>query len=271
MFLRFIVVAAILAVAVSDFLVANYYLDVATCASGLSAQAAIPMSKCITMPEIPPSLNVTLPLKSFKSTCTQQPDGSVLTTNKVYATSSSCSGVGVPVKETIPAGCQTGGVFTCVADWSTSEAVTKAWPAVGAYFGDSTCGAFDVQVGFASDTCVPLSGKKGSGSVKAVASATTLEAEAWSGVSDCSGAAKKTYSLPLGQCQAIDMPSIKSEHQREFYKTSLHALSALLGSVIDIEVSPALMSWLHSEIERSELGLQGGATVYAKGGVAGKL
>ena len=95
--------------------------------------AFIPMDKCISIPDIPASLNATIPFKSFKSSCTQNADGSISTSNKVYATSSTCGGLGVPVKEDIPAGCNTGGTVQCVADLSAAPAIVNKWPAIGEY------------------------------------------------------------------------------------------------------------------------------------------
>lgn len=267
---RLLIALAILGVALSSTLVANYYTD-ASCASGLSAQAFIQMGKCIQIPEIPASLNVTVPFKSFKSDCTQNADGSIATANKIYATSSSCGGLGVPVKETIPAGCNSGGLFTCAADISQSDAITKGWPAVGMFFGDSSCKAssWDVQAAFAANTCVALSGKKGSGSVIVTPSDTEFDAKGWSGVADCSGAPTKSYALPVGTCSPVALPGLKGE-RLEMYKSSLHAFSALLGSAIDLEVSPKLVDWLYQEIEKTD-SLTSGAPIFAKAGIAGKI
>lgn len=269
---RLLLALAILSVAFSSTLVANYYTDAVTCASGLSAQAFINMGKCIQIPEIPASLNVTVPFKSFKSDCTQNADGSIATANKIYAASSSCSGLGVPVKETIPAGCNNGGVFTCAADISQSDAVTKGWPAVGMFFGDSACksSSWDVQAAFAANTCVALSGKKGSGSVIVTPSDTEFDAKGWSGVADCSGEPTKSYALPVGTCSPIALPGLKGQ-RLEMYKSSLHAFSALLGSAIDLEVSPKLVEWLSQEIEKTDSTLASGAPIFAKAGIAGKI
>jgi len=270
MMLKFIVVMATLAVAFSSQLVANYFTDTVACQTGLTAQAFIPMGKCIQIPEIPPSLNVTIPFKSFKSDCTQNADGSIATANKVYATSNSCGGLGVPVKETIPAGCSTGGLFTCMADMSTADSVTQGWPAVGAYFGDSACGSWDVQAAFAPSTCVGLTGKKGSGSLLVDVTATDMTAQGWNGVTDCSGTATKAYSIPIGQCKQMALPSMKTQ-QVEMYKSSLAAFAALLGRAINLDVSPALTAWLSSELAKSDDTLKGTASIFAKAGVAGKI
>ena len=269
---RLLITLALLAVAFSEVLVANYFTDVTTCATGLSAQAFIQMGKCVQVPDIPPSMNVSIPFKSFKSSCTQNADGSIETSNKIYAASGSCGGLGVPVKETIPAGCSSGGLFTCAADMSATDAVTKAWPAVGLYFGDSGCATskWDVQAAFAANTCVALSGKSGSGSVLVTPSDTAFSAQGWKDIADCSGAATKEYSVPVNACTPIDIPGMK-EQQLEMYKSSLYAFQALLGSTIDLEVSPQLVAWLHEEMKKTELTLQGGASIFAKAGVAGTI
>lgn len=271
MMLRFTVLMAVLAVAFSSSLVANYYTDVVNCATGLTAQAFIPMGKCIQIPEIPPSLNVTIPFKSFKSDCTQNADGSIATSNKVYATSNSCGGLGVPVKETIPAGCSTGGLFTCIADMAAADSVTSAWPAVAAFFGDSACGTWDVQAAFAPSTCVGLTGKKGTGSLLVDVTATDMTAKGWNGVTDCSGDASKSYAIPIGTCQQMAIPTMKNAQHVEMYKSSLSAFATLLGRAVDLEVSPALSAWLSTEMSKSDNNLEGSASIFAKAGVAGQI
>jgi hypothetical protein len=272
MFLKLIVVFAILAVVNSSYLVANYYTDTASCASNLSAQAFLPMGKCISIPEIPASLNIKVPVKSLKSSCTQNADGSISTSNKGYATSSSCGGLGVPVKQDIPAGCSNGGLFTCMDDMSPTDSVAAGWPAVGAYFGDSACGAnnFDVQAAFAPDTCVTLSGKKGSGSVIATASADSLSVSAWKDATTCDGDATQTYALPLGQCQIVDMPSIQD---KQMHYQAVAAFYHLFSTAMDLEVSPELMQWLQNEMVKAngQTMLGGAPPIYSKAGVAGKL
>jgi hypothetical protein len=265
---RVLLFAAIVAIANAGFLVANYYTDVATCSSGKSAQAMIPMGKCISIPEIPPSLNISVPIKSFKSECTQNADGSIATSNKAYATSSSCSGLGVPVKESIPAGCNQGGLFTCVNDMAGEDSVVGGWPAVGAYFGDSGCGAgnFDVQAAFLANTCVTLSGKKGSGSVIVTPTDTDFTAKAWQDATTCDGPETKSYSVPIGTCQAVDIPAMKAERH-----ATLKAFHHLFTTALNLDVSPELVSWLNGEIEKEGLALKGGAGVFAKAGIAGKL
>jgi hypothetical protein len=271
MMLQFIVLMAVLAVAFSSNLVANYYTDVENCKTGLTAQAFIPMGKCIQVPDIPPSFNVSVPFKSFKSECTQNADGSIATSNKIYAASTSCGGLGVPVKETIPAGCSTGGLFTCIADMSSSDSVVAAWPAVAAFFGDSSCGTWDVQAAFEPSTCVGISGKKGTGSLLVDVTATDMTAQGWDGVTDCSGAATKSYSIPIGACQQMALPTMKSAQHVEMYKSSLSAFAALLSRAVNLEVSPALTAWLSAELSKSDHNLESSAAIFAKAGVAGKI
>jgi hypothetical protein len=278
--LKFLLALAVLAVANASFLVANYYTDVEACASGLSAQAYIPMGKCITLPEIPPSLDVKVPVKSFKSSCTQNADGSIETSNKGYATSSSCSGVGVPIKQSIPAGCSSGGTFQCVPDMTASDAIAKGWPAVGAYFGDSACGVgnWDVQAAFAPDTCVTLSGKKGTGSVIATATADSLSVQGWNGATTCDGTPSKTYELLMDTCQIVDMPSLHSDEERSMYYSSIKAFHHLFSTVMNLEVEPKLIEWLEMEMAKADADplltghmLNGAPPIYSKAGVAGKL
>lgn len=272
MFMQFIVVIAILAIAQvqAGFLVANYYTDTESCATGLSAQAFIPMGKCITIPVIPASLDVKVPVKSFKSTCTQEADGSISTSNKGYATSSSCSGLGVPIKETIPAGCSTGGTFTCVDDMAAMSSVTDSWPAVAGYFGDSSCGQgnWDVQAAFLADTCVTLSGKSGSGSVIATASADALTIQGWSGANTCDGDATKSYALSLGTCQAVDVPAMTAQ-EKAMHLSSVAAFHHLYSTAMNLEVEPKLIQWLEKEMLKGGLQLGSGAAVFAKAGTSG--
>ena len=272
MFLQLVVVLAILAISQvnAKFLVANYYTDTAACATGLSAQAFIPMGKCITIPVIPASLDVKVPVKSFKSECTQEADGSISTSNKGYATSSSCSGLGVPIKETIPAGCSTGGTFTCADDMSTMDSVTASWPAVAGYFGDSACaqGNWDVQAAFLADTCVTLSGKSGSGSVIATASADALTIQGWDGASTCDGDATKSYALPLGTCQAVDVPAMTAQ-EKAMHLSSVAAFHHLYSTAMNLEVEPKLIQWLEQEMVKGGLTLGSGAAVFAKAGTSG--
>lgn len=230
------------------------------------------MGKCISIPEIPPSLNIKVPVKSIKSSCTQNADGSISTSNKGYATSSSCGGLGVPVKQDIPAGCSSGGLFTCMDDMSTTDAVVQNWPAVSAFFGDGACsvGGWDVQAAFAPDTCVTLSGKKGTGSVIAHATAEELSIKGWKDANTCDGDATKTYALPIGQCQPAEMPAIQS---KQMHQEAVAVFYHLFSTAMNLEVSPELMQWLQNEMIKSKgQSMLGGApTIYAKAGVAGKL
>jgi hypothetical protein len=141
------------ALSTSTLLTANYYND-ATCTGESTLMGFIEMDKCLKAPDVSIFNMSSLPVKSLKASCTQNADGSIKIEGKGYAASGSCSGLGVPVKETIKPGCQNGGTFVCGADGGI--AITNDWPSVGMYFGDSGCGSADAMMSFTLETCTSL-------------------------------------------------------------------------------------------------------------------
>lgn len=145
-----------------------------------------------------------IPFKSAKISCSQHADGSISVSGKAYLSSSSCSGLGAPVKETIPAGCQDGGSFKCVPDLSGAASINEKWPAVGAFFGDSACSHVDAMAAFKANTCVGMSSGDKSGSVQIDDNADSYEGKVWDSATDCSGAPKKEVTIPKNTCQPIN-------------------------------------------------------------------
>lgn len=215
----------------AKWLTAKYFTDVTSCASGESANAFITMDKCIQVPTIPPSLNLTIPFKSMKASCTQNADGSITAKINAYVTSSSCGGIGAPVTETIPAGCSDGGTFTCEAIMSDSLSVTSKWPALGMYFGDSHCSTFDAMVATESDTCVAVSGKSETGSAIVSTTDTTFSASVYENIMDCSGEAKQTVSIDTNKCTLAAIPASKTSSSEQAYESGMYAFTRLLAKI----------------------------------------
>ena len=210
---------------------------------------------------------MSIPFKSFKSSCTQNADGSISTSNKVYATSSTCGGLGVPVKEDIPAGCSDGGNFQCVADLSTAPAVAGKWPAIGAYFKDSSCASYDVMASFMPDTCAPMTSKDSTYSAIVTDDGTNLNAKEFDGVADCSGDATKDMSIPKGACTQVNMEQTSGRAQAMYHK-GMNSFVELLGKSLPIP-SEKLVSWLKGEQQKEGLG--GSGPIYVYGGTADAL
>ena len=217
------------------------------------AEAFIPMGKCIKAPES----DQKIPFKSFTASCTQNPDGSVTAKAKVYMASSSCGGAGVAQTETIPPGCQSGGTFQCVPDFSSAESVKGAWPAVGAAFGDSKCSHMDVMAAFTSNTCVAMTSDDKTGSVQIDDADASYEAKVWEGTTDCSDSPKKQVTIPKDTCQPIST-GVKTSTYYVALEKFTHMLSHVTGNMRDIHE-------VHGAMKGS------GAPVYYYGSTADKL
>lgn len=195
---------------------ATYFSEPDSCSGAVAAQAFLPMNKCIAIPALPPSVNVTIPFKSIKSTCTQNADGSISTSNKVYASSSTCGGLGVPLNEDIPSGCQDGATFECVDDISSSPALANNWPAIGAYFDDSTCSSFDLLAAMPLDLCSSLTDGDGN-SYSAVIheEGSSFNAQEFDGVTDCSGTSAKEITIDEDVCSIVSYDLISTLTDRQ--------------------------------------------------------
>jgi hypothetical protein len=215
------------------------------------------MDKCIKAPAVPEGQKA-LPFSSMKASCTQNADGSIQVSAKVYLSSGSCSGVGAPVKETIAAGCQDGGSFKCVADMSGASSVSESWPAVGAFFGDSACNHMDVMAAFKANTCAGMSSKDKAGSVQIDNASDSYEGKVWQDVTDCSGEPTKQVTIPKETCQPINTGVATSTYGHALEKWT-HMMSKATGC--------------HKKIEK-ELGVNkvgSGAPVYYYGTTADKV
>jgi hypothetical protein len=215
----------------ASYLTASYYSDEASCSGSILAEAFIPMGKCIKVPALPPELNLTIPAKSFKSTCTQNSDGSISTSNLVYASQSDCSGIGVPLKEDIPAGCQEGALLQCIDETSSSVSLTNNWPAVGAYFGDSACSSYDLLFSMVPDTCAAYIEGDGTGySVELSEQETTYELKIFKDVTDCSGAPAKDSNVPEDQCMAVSYSDAnRYNSQNTFFEEGYHTFANIVN------------------------------------------
>ena len=183
---------------------------------------------------LPPELNLTIPAKSFKSTCVQNSDGSISTSNLVYASKSDCSGFGVPINEDIPAGCQEGALLECTDDITSSESLTNNWPAVGAYFGDSNCASYDLLFSMVLDTCAAYVEDDGHGySVELSEQDTTYELKVFEGVTDCSGTPAEDANVPEDQCMAVSYSEInKYQSQNTFYEETYKVFTNMLSRIM---------------------------------------
>lgn len=211
------------------------------------------MDSCMQAPATPDGQK-DLPFKSAKLSCSQNADGSISVSGKAYLTSTKCSGLGAPVKETIPAGCQDGGQFVCSPDLSGAVSISEKWSAIGAYFGDSACGHANAVAAFKPNTCVAMEGKK-TGSVQIDDNTDSYEGKVWEGALDCSGAPKKEVTIPKNTCQPINTQVGTSTYADALGKFS-HILTKAVGD--------------HEALEKALGGrLQGkGATVYYYGATA---
>ena len=183
---------------------------------------------------LPPELNLTIPAKSFKSTCTQNSDGSISTSNLVYESVSDCSSLGVPLKEDIPAGCQEGALLQCTEETSSSVSLTNNWPAVGAYFGDSTCSTYDLLFSMVSDTCAAyVEGDGHEYSVELSEQDTTYELKIFDGATDCSGTPVKDAYAPEDQCMTVSYgDKNKYNSQNTFFEEGHRLFSNILHKMM---------------------------------------
>jgi hypothetical protein len=114
---------------------------------------------------------------------------------------------------------------------SDSLSVTSNWPALGMYFGDSSCGSFDAMVSAESDTCVAVSGKSGDGSAIISTTETTFSASVYENIMDCSGDAKQTLSIDTNACTLAAIPAEKSSNSEQAYENGMFAFTRLLSKI----------------------------------------
>ncbi len=236
----------------ADYLQANYFTDTTTCsATTKAAELYVPINKCIAIPTIPPSFNITIPFNSFKiSTCTVNADTSVSTKIYAFASSSTCNGLGVPAPANLPAGCDNGGTFSCQATIAASESVTNNWPAVGTFFGDSACKTFDLMLATIDNQCTTISDDT---SAILKDTDTSLNVGVYSAAT-CSGTATKDLSLTKGSClnaNSLVPPSTP------LYEMTLENIVSLFNKI-----------GIKSIIGADEKKVEGSAAVYVYGGNA---
>ena len=242
----------------SSFIVGSYFTDTSSCASGLASEAVIAMDKCMMIPSIPPSFNLTIPFSSMKASCTQNADGSIAVKLQAYAASSSCSGLGVPITETIPAGCSDGGAFSCKVSVAQEDAVTAAWPALGLYFGDAACKTFDVMVSGEENKCVGITSDESTSSLVVSSTATSLTTKAFNSI-DCSGAAAKEVSINKDSCTTASA-GIMSREAQQAHEQQMRKVLALFGT-LGLKAAPAAGTGVKAS----------SATVYMYGETANKV
>jgi hypothetical protein len=244
----FIVLLICLAVsAKAGFLTAGYHPD-AACATEVNAEAYIPMDKCIQIPEIP---GKSVPAKSVKPKCTQNADGSIEVSGKAYATSSKCSGLGIPLKETIKAEdakCNNGAMITCVDAIDTLAGMAGDWPSVGMYFGDASCAKYDVLAAFKKDTCTAIKSGDDTGSAKIADDGTNYDVSVYKGPTDCSGDPTKALTVPKNACTKMEVPSTYASKGKKTYRKEhlivaaafSRLLSAMGADITEEEMTQAL-------------------------------
>jgi hypothetical protein len=229
-----IVCCLVVSSSASNYIVGNYYEDASTCGGNSVAEVLLPMGKCIQVPDLS-AYNITVPpVKSLTATCTQNADGSVKISAKGYASSSSCSGLGIPVPYTLPAGCNSGATMHC----GDTSPETSKWPAAGIYFGDSSCAHFDAMASILPDTCTGASNGDSQGSEIITVSDTTIDGNVYTSL-DCSGELAASVSKTKGVCEKVAPPSIESTikigTERERLAVELFANTLVLPLVHDNE------------------------------------
>ena len=250
---KLVCVLCILGYVSSSYLQANYFTDTASCsATTKAAELYVPVNKCIAIPTIPSSFNITIPFNSFKiSTCTVNADSSVSTKINVYASSSTCSGLGVPAPADLPAGCDNGGTFSCPASIASSESVTNNWPAVGTYFGDSACKSFDLMLAAVDNQCTTIS-EDTSAILKDTD--TSLNVGVYSAAA-CSGTPTKDLSMTKGSC--LNANSLVPPQSTQLYEMALENIVSFFNKI-----------GIKSIIGENEKKVEGSATVFVYGGNA---
>jgi hypothetical protein len=213
--LTLVVVLCVISAVSAGVLQASFWTD-DQCAAASPLSLFVQMDSCIAAPKIPASLNVSvdIPVKSLKASCTQNADGSIKIEGKGYATSSKCSGLGVPVKETLPAGCKDSLTYFCAPDASTLDPIANDWPSIGLYFGDSGCGTTDAMLSFQADTCVKTSDSE---SVQITGSDTEYVATMY-GDTTCA-TQTKTENVPKTQCLNLETMAAQDLAVSTFYRS----------------------------------------------------
>ena len=123
-------------------------------------------------------------------------------------------GLGVPVKETLPAGCKDSLTYFCSSDPTTQDPYTQDWPSIGLYFGDSGCGTTDAMLSFQADTCVKTSDSE---SVMISGSDTEYVATMY-GDTTCT-TQTKTETVPKTQCLNLETMLAKDLAVSTFYRS----------------------------------------------------
>jgi hypothetical protein len=223
----------------ANYVTGSFSMDQETCGGTPLAAAAIPMGKCIQVPDLS-GMNVTIPISgSMKATCETNADGSVHIAAQVYATSSACKGLGVPVKYD-QASCDTGVAVAC-SDVAIA-AGEDTWPAMGVYFGDASCGAYDAAVAVVPDTCEGASKDDSSGSAVIHLGDDSISALYYSS-DDCSGdgTAVETRTATCSKYEASKISAALGEEKlvdnyamRLFREVLLTPIAAQLGSVVGL-------------------------------------
>lgn len=223
----------------ANYVTGSFSMDQEACGGTPIAAAAIPMGKCIQVPDLS-GMNVTIPISgSMKATCETNADGSVHIAAQVYATSSACKGLGVPVKYD-QASCDTGVAVAC-SDVAIA-AGEDTWPAMGVYFGDASCGAYDAAVAVVPDTCEGASKDDSSGSAVIHLGDDSISALYYSS-EDCSGdgTAVETRTATCSKFEASKISAALGEETlvdnyavRLFRDVLLTPIAAQLGSVVGL-------------------------------------
>jgi len=235
-FFLILVVAAVRTNA--NYVTGSFSMDLETCGGAPLAAAAIPMGKCIQVPDLS-GMNITIPISgSMKATCQTNSDGSVHISAQVYATSSSCKGLGVPVKYD-QAACDSGVAVTC-SDTAMASG-EESWPAMGLYFGQSSCAGYDAAMAVVPDTCEGASKDGSSGSAVVNLGDDSITTEYYY-TEDCSGEGT-TVVRATGKCDkfegkpgmALLGEELQDNHAVRFFRNVLlEPVAAMMGSAMGL-------------------------------------